>query len=88
MAILKEIYLCIYWLAMSNSMYNPMIYCYMNQRLFKLFMITWWCGAFEPNVKIYVWNGSDDSTNYDDADYDNDDYGDCKDDNDKYYLQV
>ena len=22
----------IYWLAMSNSMYNPMIYCYMNQR--------------------------------------------------------
>ena len=32
MTILKEIYLCIYWLAMSNSMYNPMIYCYMNQR--------------------------------------------------------
>ena len=28
----KEIYLSIYWLAMSNSMYNPMIYCYMNQR--------------------------------------------------------
>ena len=40
---IQEIYLMIYWLAMSNSMYNPMIYCYMNQRLFKLFMITWWC---------------------------------------------
>ena len=30
---IQEIYLMIYWLAMSNSMYNPMIYCYMNQRL-------------------------------------------------------
>ena len=29
---IQEIYLMIYWLAMSNSMYNPMIYCYMNQR--------------------------------------------------------
>ena len=30
--IIQDIYLSIYWLAMSNSMYNPMIYCYMNQR--------------------------------------------------------
>lgn len=29
---IQDIYLSIYWLAMSNSMYNPMIYCYMNQR--------------------------------------------------------
>ena len=27
-----HIYLCIYWLAMSNSMYNPIIYCWMNAR--------------------------------------------------------
>ena len=30
--IFQEIYLSIYWLAMSNSMYNPMIYCVMNNR--------------------------------------------------------
>ena len=29
---LQEIYLAIYWLAMSNAMYNPMIYCFMNNR--------------------------------------------------------
>lgn len=28
----QHIYLFIYWLAMSNSMYNPMIYCWMNTR--------------------------------------------------------
>ncbi|XP_043467178.1 tachykinin-like peptides receptor 99D [Leptopilina heterotoma] len=28
----QEIYLAIYWLAMSNSMYNPIIYCWMNSR--------------------------------------------------------
>ena len=27
-----HIYLAIYWLAMSNSMYNPFIYCWMNVR--------------------------------------------------------
>ena len=31
-SLIQDIYLSIYWLAMSNSMYNPMIYCYMNQR--------------------------------------------------------
>lgn len=29
---IQEIYLGIYWLAMSNSMYNPIIYCWMNAR--------------------------------------------------------
>ena len=29
---IQHIYLVIYWLAMSNSMYNPIIYCWMNQR--------------------------------------------------------
>ncbi|XP_022256022.1 tachykinin-like peptides receptor 99D [Limulus polyphemus] len=28
----QHIYLAIYWLAMSNSMYNPIIYCWMNSR--------------------------------------------------------
>lgn len=27
-----EVYLMIYWLAMSNTMYNPFIYCWMNHR--------------------------------------------------------
>ncbi|KAH0815195.1 hypothetical protein GEV33_007596 [Tenebrio molitor] len=27
---IQETYLAIYWLAMSNSMYNPIIYCWMN----------------------------------------------------------
>ncbi len=29
---IQHVYLCIYWLAMSNSMYNPIIYCWMNAR--------------------------------------------------------
>ncbi|XP_018330167.1 tachykinin-like peptides receptor 99D isoform X2 [Agrilus planipennis] len=29
---IQETYLVIYWLAMSNSMYNPIIYCWMNAR--------------------------------------------------------
>lgn len=29
---IQEIYLIIFWLAMSNSMYNPLVYCYMNAR--------------------------------------------------------
>nr|KAG5690705.1 hypothetical protein BaRGS_005068 [Batillaria attramentaria] len=28
----QQVYLLIYWLAMSNSMYNPIIYCLMNAR--------------------------------------------------------
>uniref|UniRef100_A0A1A9WB26 G-protein coupled receptors family 1 profile domain-containing protein n=1 Tax=Glossina brevipalpis TaxID=37001 RepID=A0A1A9WB26_9MUSC len=41
---IQEIYLFIYWLAMSNSMYNPIIYCWMNSRFrfgFKMFFR--WC---------------------------------------------
>lgn len=29
---IQEVYLMFYWLAMSNSMYNPFIYCWMNNR--------------------------------------------------------
>ncbi|XP_022319186.1 tachykinin-like peptides receptor 99D isoform X3 [Crassostrea virginica] len=29
---IQNVYNVIYWLAMSNSMYNPMIYCWMNSR--------------------------------------------------------
>jgi hypothetical protein len=28
----QHIFLALYWLAMSNSMYNPFIYCWMNSR--------------------------------------------------------
>jgi len=28
----QPLYLAIYWLAMSNAMYNPFIYCWMNGR--------------------------------------------------------
>ncbi|XP_059616176.1 tachykinin-like peptides receptor 99D [Phlebotomus argentipes] len=41
---IQEVYLGIYWLAMSNSMYNPIIYCWMNSRFrrgFKQFFR--WC---------------------------------------------
>lgn len=31
-AYIQEIYLGIYWLAMSNSVYNPIIYCWMNSK--------------------------------------------------------
>lgn len=29
---IQQVFLLIYWLAMSNSMYNPIIYCLMNAR--------------------------------------------------------
>lgn len=47
---IQEIYLGIYWLAMSNSMYNPIIYCWMNSKFrrgFKQFF--WCCGALDRN---------------------------------------
>jgi len=28
----QHVYLVIYWFAMSNSMYNPIMYCWMNAR--------------------------------------------------------
>ena len=29
---LQIVYLVIYWIAMSNSMYNPIVYCWMNAK--------------------------------------------------------
>ncbi|XP_076360621.1 tachykinin-like peptides receptor 99D [Tachypleus tridentatus] len=47
----QHIYLSIYWLAMSNSMYNPIIYCWMNSRFRrgfkKVFMMSFCCGQTE-----------------------------------------
>ncbi|XP_037951754.1 tachykinin-like peptides receptor 99D isoform X2 [Teleopsis dalmanni] len=34
---IQELYLAIYWLAMSNSMYNPIIYCWMNSSIYHAF---------------------------------------------------
>ncbi|KAL0281394.1 UNVERIFIED_CONTAM: hypothetical protein PYX00_002393 [Menopon gallinae] len=45
---IQEVYLAIYWLAMSNAMYNPIIYCWMNSRFrrgFKEFFS--WCPGVE-----------------------------------------
>ena len=50
---MKEIYLCIYWLAMSNSMYNPMIYCYMNQRWY---WIWWWWWFWQMTPTQITWD--------------------------------
>ncbi|XP_057332517.1 tachykinin-like peptides receptor 99D isoform X1 [Microplitis mediator] len=41
---IQEVYLAIYWLAMSNSMYNPIIYCWMNSRFRRGFALVFrWC---------------------------------------------
>ncbi|KAH8384097.1 hypothetical protein KR009_012113, partial [Drosophila setifemur] len=41
---IQELYLAIYWLAMSNSMYNPIIYCWMNSRFrYGFKMVFRWC---------------------------------------------
>jgi hypothetical protein len=37
---IQEIYLGTYWLAMSNAMYNPIIYCWMNSR-YHLYTLTY-----------------------------------------------
>ncbi|XP_017041704.1 tachykinin-like peptides receptor 99D [Drosophila ficusphila] len=41
---IQDLYLAIYWLAMSNSMYNPIIYCWMNSRFrYGFKMVFRWC---------------------------------------------
>ncbi|XP_001652376.3 tachykinin-like peptides receptor 99D [Aedes aegypti] len=46
---IQEVYLGIYWLAMSNSMYNPIIYCWMNSRFRRGFQQFFrWC----PFIRI------------------------------------
>nr|XP_050860932.1 tachykinin-like peptides receptor 99D isoform X2 [Vespula vulgaris] len=41
---IQEVFLGIYWLAMSNSMYNPIIYCWMNSRFRRGFaQLFSWC---------------------------------------------
>ncbi|XP_018394757.1 PREDICTED: tachykinin-like peptides receptor 99D [Cyphomyrmex costatus] len=41
---IQEVFLGIYWLAMSNSMYNPIIYCWMNTRFRRGFaQFFFWC---------------------------------------------
>ncbi|RUS74097.1 hypothetical protein EGW08_018144 [Elysia chlorotica] len=41
---IQQVYLLIYWLAMSNSMYNPIIYCLMNARFRQGFLRFFrWC---------------------------------------------
>ncbi|XP_029056380.1 tachykinin-like peptides receptor 99D isoform X1 [Osmia bicornis bicornis] len=46
---IQEVFLGIYWLAMSNSMYNPIIYCWMNSRFRRGFARFFsWC----PGVNV------------------------------------
>ncbi|KOX74516.1 Tachykinin-like peptides receptor 99D [Melipona quadrifasciata] len=48
---IQEVFLGIYWLAMSNSMYNPIIYCWMNSRFRRGFAHFFsWC----PMVHVPV----------------------------------
>ncbi|CAL4097464.1 unnamed protein product [Meganyctiphanes norvegica] len=51
---IQEIFLGIYWLAMSNSMYNPMIYCWLNNRFrngFKRVFSACPCIHYVPEVR-------------------------------------
>ncbi|VDI02049.1 tachykinin receptor 3 [Mytilus galloprovincialis] len=45
---MQQVYLVIYWIAMSNSMYNPIIYCWMNNR-FRQGFVEFFC--FCPKQK-------------------------------------
>jgi len=36
---IQHVYLVIYWFAMSNSMYNPIMYCWMNARQVSLHVV-------------------------------------------------
>ncbi|KAH9425964.1 Substance-K receptor [Dermatophagoides pteronyssinus] len=47
----QHTYLTIYWLAMSNSVYNPFVYCWMNSRFRQGFRNIFCCTCFQDNVK-------------------------------------
>ncbi|XP_074640313.1 tachykinin-like peptides receptor 99D [Tubulanus polymorphus] len=48
----QYIYLVIYWIAMSNSMYNPFIYCWMNSRFREGFKFVFrWLPCVKPTPK-------------------------------------
>ncbi|XP_013772923.1 tachykinin-like peptides receptor 99D [Limulus polyphemus] len=52
----QHIYLAIYWLAMSNSMYNPIIYCWMNSRFrqgFKKVFLMCFCAKKTNSMRLY-----------------------------------
>ncbi|XP_077865510.1 substance-P receptor-like [Saccoglossus kowalevskii] len=53
---MQHVYMAIYWLAISNSMYNPFIYCWMNDRFrrgFKRALRFFPCVRIEPFRKIH-----------------------------------
>ncbi|XP_066534345.1 substance-K receptor [Hoplias malabaricus] len=46
---IQQVYLAIFWLAMSSTMYNPIIYCCLNQRFRSGFRMAFrWC----PFIKV------------------------------------
>nr|XP_046916674.1 tachykinin-like peptides receptor 99D [Dermatophagoides farinae] len=47
----QHTYLTIYWLAMSNSVYNPFVYCWMNSRFRQGFRNVFCCTCFQKNGK-------------------------------------
>ena len=40
---IQQVYLALFWLAMSSTMYNPIIYCFMNKRFRLGFLATFPC---------------------------------------------
>ncbi|XP_055643026.1 tachykinin-like peptides receptor 99D isoform X2 [Toxorhynchites rutilus septentrionalis] len=56
---IQEVYLAIYWLAMSNSMYNPIIYCWMNSRFRRGFkQVFRWCPFVQIKPDILIRRGA------------------------------
>ncbi|ESO87099.1 hypothetical protein LOTGIDRAFT_107384 [Lottia gigantea] len=51
---IQQFYLIIYWLAMSNSMYNPIIYCWMNARFRHGFIRFFRCSPCRQKKKRHV----------------------------------
>ncbi|CAG0879123.1 unnamed protein product, partial [Darwinula stevensoni] len=55
MPYIQQFYLVIYWLAMSNSMYNPMVYCWMNKRFRQGFREAFaWASCFSKRRQTTV----------------------------------